>query len=124
MFARSMMKSNNASAGASTITWKLRTFTASDMTRSPVEVTAGFITLAEYNESCHFLAYFIVPSSTSGRGPSMQRVDRLDLLARILRDRPGITIAVLANELSVSVRSVCRDIDHLRERGYPIEADR
>jgi predicted DNA-binding transcriptional regulator YafY len=54
----------------------------------------------------------------------MQRVDRLDLLARILRDRPGITIAVLANELTVSVRSVCRDIDHLRERGYPIEADR
>lgn len=54
----------------------------------------------------------------------MQRVDRLDLLARILRDRPGITIAILAHELSVSVRSVCRDIDHLRERGYPIEADR
>jgi predicted DNA-binding transcriptional regulator YafY len=54
----------------------------------------------------------------------MQRVDRLDLLARILRDRPGITIAVLAQELNVSVRSVCRDIDHLRERGYPIEADR
>jgi predicted DNA-binding transcriptional regulator YafY len=54
----------------------------------------------------------------------MQRVDRLDLVARVLRDRPGITIAVLANELSVSVRSICRDIDHLRERGYPIEADR
>jgi predicted DNA-binding transcriptional regulator YafY len=54
----------------------------------------------------------------------MQRVDRLDLLARILRDRPGITIAVLADELDVSVRSICRDIDHLRERGYPIEADR
>ena len=54
----------------------------------------------------------------------MQRVDRLDLLARILRDRPGITIAVLAHDLNVSVRSVCRDIDHLRERGYPIEADR
>lgn len=54
----------------------------------------------------------------------MQRVDRLDLLARILRDRPGITIASLARELEVSVRSVCRDLDHLRERGYPIEADR
>ena len=54
----------------------------------------------------------------------MQRIDRLDLVARILRDRPGITAAVLARELNVSVRSVCRDIDHLRERGYPIEADR
>jgi predicted DNA-binding transcriptional regulator YafY len=47
----------------------------------------------------------------------MQRVDRLDLLTRILRDRPGITIADLARELGVSVRSVFRDLDHLRERG-------
>lgn len=54
----------------------------------------------------------------------MQRVDRLDLLARMLRDRPGITVADLARELGVSARSVFRDLDHLRERGYPIEADR
>jgi len=54
----------------------------------------------------------------------LQRIDRLDLLTRVLRDRPGITVAVLAHELSVSVRSVFRDLDHLRERGYPIEADR
>jgi len=54
----------------------------------------------------------------------MQRIDRLDLLTRVLRDRPGITVAGLARELGVSARSVFRDIDHLRERGYPIEADR
>jgi predicted DNA-binding transcriptional regulator YafY len=54
----------------------------------------------------------------------MQRIDRLDLLTRVLRDRPGITVAALAHELDVSVRSVFRDLDHLRERGYPIEADR
>jgi predicted DNA-binding transcriptional regulator YafY len=54
----------------------------------------------------------------------MQRVDRLDLLTRVLRDRPGITVSGLARELGVSARSVFRDIDHLRERGYPIEADR
>ena len=54
----------------------------------------------------------------------MQRVDRLDLLARVLRDRPGITVSQLARELDVSSRSVFRDLDHLRERGYPIEADR
>ena len=54
----------------------------------------------------------------------MQRVDRLDLLARMLRDRPGVTVGVLARDLGVSVRSVFRDLDHLRERGYPIEADR
>src|SRR5262245_29519493 len=54
----------------------------------------------------------------------MQRVDRLDLLTRVLRDRPGITVADLARHLKVSARSVFRDLDHLRERGYPIEADR
>jgi len=54
----------------------------------------------------------------------MQRVDRLDLLTRVLRDRPGITVAGLSRELGVSPRSVFRDLDHLRERGYPIEADR
>jgi predicted DNA-binding transcriptional regulator YafY len=54
----------------------------------------------------------------------MSRVDRLDLLTRVLRDRPGITVGSLAHELGVSVRSVFRDLDHLRERGYPIEADR
>src|SRR5919204_955186 len=54
----------------------------------------------------------------------MQRIDRLDLLTRVLRDRPGITVAELARELQISARSVFRDIDHLRERGYPIEADR
>jgi predicted DNA-binding transcriptional regulator YafY len=54
----------------------------------------------------------------------MHRIDRLDLLVRILRDRPGITVAALARELGVSARSIARDLDHLRERGYPIEAER
>ncbi|HJU75642.1 MAG TPA: WYL domain-containing protein [Gemmatimonadaceae bacterium] len=54
----------------------------------------------------------------------MHRIDRLDLLARILRDRPGIVAAELARELGVSQRSVFRDLAHLRERGYPVEADR
>ena len=42
----------------------------------------------------------------------------------MLRDRPGITVAELARSLGISARSVFRDLDHLRERGYPIEADR
>jgi predicted DNA-binding transcriptional regulator YafY len=54
----------------------------------------------------------------------MERIDRLDLLTRVLRDRPGITVGQLARELGVSARSVFRDIDHLRDRGLPIEADR
>jgi predicted DNA-binding transcriptional regulator YafY len=52
------------------------------------------------------------------------RIDRLDLLARMLRNRPGITAAELARELGVSIRSVFRDIDHLRERGIPVESSR
>ena len=52
------------------------------------------------------------------------RADRLDLLARVLGDRPGITAGELAREFGLSVRTVFRDLDALRERGYPIEADR
>jgi predicted DNA-binding transcriptional regulator YafY len=52
------------------------------------------------------------------------RTDRLDLVTRMLKDRPGITAGDLARELEVSVRSVFRDLDLLRDRGYPIESAR
>ena len=52
------------------------------------------------------------------------RTDRLDLLTRVLRDRPGVTAGDLARELGVSARSIFRDLDTLRERGYPIESAR
>jgi predicted DNA-binding transcriptional regulator YafY len=52
------------------------------------------------------------------------RADRLDLVARVLADRPGVTAADLAAELGVSVRSVFRDLGALRARGYPVEAAR
>jgi predicted DNA-binding transcriptional regulator YafY len=51
-------------------------------------------------------------------------VDRLELLARVLRDRPGITAGELAADLGVSIRSVFRDLDLLRDRGYPVESAR
>ena len=54
----------------------------------------------------------------------MPPVDRLDLLIRTLRDRPGVTCAELARELGVSERTVFRHLDALRERGYPVEAAR
>jgi predicted DNA-binding transcriptional regulator YafY len=54
----------------------------------------------------------------------VHRLDRIDLLVRLLRDRPGSTAAELAGELDVSIRSLFRDLEHLRERGYPIDADR
>jgi predicted DNA-binding transcriptional regulator YafY len=54
----------------------------------------------------------------------LPRADRLDLLVRVLRDRPGTTARELADDLGVSVRSVFRDLDRLRDRGYPIETAR
>lgn len=52
------------------------------------------------------------------------RFSRLDALVRLLRDRPGITAGDLADRLQVSVRSIFRDIDTLRDRGYPVESSR
>lgn len=58
------------------------------------------------------------------RHPVASRSDRLDLVARLLRDKPGISAARIADTLRVSLRSVFRDLDLLRERGYPIESAR
>ena len=52
------------------------------------------------------------------------RSDRLELVARLLRDQPGVTAATVADTLGVSLRSVFRDLDVLRERGYPVESAR
>lgn len=46
------------------------------------------------------------------------------MLARVLGDRPGVTAAEISREFAVSERTVFRDLDTLRERGYPIEASR
>jgi len=54
----------------------------------------------------------------------VDRLDRLDLVLRLLRDRPGITAAELANELDTSPRSIFRDLARLRARGYPVESSR
>lgn len=67
------------------------------------------------------MAYFARMSSGM---PLASRLDRLDLVARLLRNRPGITARELARELGVSVRSVFRDLDQLRERGIPVESSR
>ncbi len=54
----------------------------------------------------------------------MDRYERLDLILRWLSERPGLTAAEIARELKTSLRSVFRDLEYLRERGHPIEADR
>ena len=52
------------------------------------------------------------------------RLSRLDLLASRLKADEPMTVGALAAEFAVSVRTLFRDIDLLRERGLPIEADR
>lgn len=54
----------------------------------------------------------------------LPRIERVDLLARMLRDRPGRTAADLGAELGVSLRTVLRDIELLRDRGLPVEGSR
>lgn len=50
--------------------------------------------------------------------------DRCEQVARELRDRPGITAEMLAEEFGVSPRSIFRDLDRLRDRGFPVESSR
>ena len=64
----------------------------------------------------------IFPRMTPAR--PRNRADRLELLARVLGDRPGTTAADLAREFGLSPRTVFRDLETLRERGYPIDAAR
>ncbi len=52
------------------------------------------------------------------------RLERLDQLQGLLKAREHVTLADLARELDVSIRTVNRDIELLRERGLPIDADR
>lgn len=54
----------------------------------------------------------------------MDRNERLEIVLRTLRDRPGITATDLADQIGTSVRNVFRDVAYLRERGYPIESSR
>jgi predicted DNA-binding transcriptional regulator YafY len=52
------------------------------------------------------------------------RLERLERLQGILKDRETTTAAALAAELGVSLRSLWRDLAVLRQNGLPIEADR
>jgi predicted DNA-binding transcriptional regulator YafY len=52
------------------------------------------------------------------------RLGRLDELLGLLKSREFATGAELAHELGVSIRTLRRDFELLRERGVPLEADR
>jgi predicted DNA-binding transcriptional regulator YafY len=52
------------------------------------------------------------------------RLERLDRLESWLKSDELLILRDAATELGVSIRTISRDIDLLRERGVPVEADR
>ncbi|MBX2850700.1 MAG: WYL domain-containing protein [Phycisphaeraceae bacterium] len=56
-----------------------------------------------------------------GRKNTLSRLERLDELAGLLTAGEIFTASVLADRLSVSPRTLMRDLDILKEKGYPIE---
>ena len=57
------------------------------------------------------------------RTGELDRGDRLDALVAAIRAREGVSMAELAEDLGVSVRTVRRDVALLRLRGMDIEGD-
>jgi predicted DNA-binding transcriptional regulator YafY len=58
------------------------------------------------------------------RNSERNRLDRLEMLTALLRQGEISTTAELAAELGVSQRTIARDIELLRRRDLPIDADR
>lgn len=58
------------------------------------------------------------------RASTIDRLQRLELLTARVKSGEPTTVRDLADELGVSLRTVSRDIDVLRQRGLPIDADR
>ncbi len=58
------------------------------------------------------------------RSNAHDRLKRLDLLAAQLKQDELATVRDLAEQFDVSVRTITRDLQLLRERGLPIDADR
>lgn len=58
------------------------------------------------------------------RGSSIGKLERLDQLIGKLKTSETYTAGELAKELGVSLRTMMRDIKTLRDKGYPIDADK
>jgi len=58
------------------------------------------------------------------RASTPDRIKRLELISARLKSDEALTVAGIAEELGVSIRTLTRDIQVLREQGVPIEADR
>ncbi|MGH1541870.1 MAG: helix-turn-helix transcriptional regulator [Arenicella sp.] len=59
-----------------------------------------------------------------GRGSSLGKLERLDQLLGKLKAGETHTSGALADELEVSLRTLTRDLQTLRNKGYPIETDK
>jgi len=59
-----------------------------------------------------------------GRKSSIEKLDRLDQLIGKLKAGEAYTASSLAEELGVSLRTMMRDLKTLRDKGYPIDADK
>lgn len=59
-----------------------------------------------------------------GRGSSLGKLERLDQLLGKLKAGEALTAGALAQELGVSLRTLMRDLETLRDKGFPIDADR
>jgi len=58
------------------------------------------------------------------RASTIGRLQRLELITTRLKSDGSLVVADLAKEFGVSVRTLTRDIQILREQGLPIDADR
>jgi predicted DNA-binding transcriptional regulator YafY len=58
-----------------------------------------------------------------GRVNTLSKLDRLDQLIGLLKSADHHIATDLANQLGVSKRTLMRDLDILKEKGYPIETD-
>jgi len=59
-----------------------------------------------------------------GRGSSDEKLNRLDQLIGKLKSGEAYTAGHLADDLGVSLRTMMRDLKTLRDKGYPIDADK
>ena len=59
-----------------------------------------------------------------GRGSTLGKLERLDQLLGKLKSGEIYTAGALAQVFDVSLRTLMRDLDILREKGYPIDADK
>ena len=58
------------------------------------------------------------------RATTIGRLQRLELITARLKSDDSLVVRDLARELGVSVRTITRDIQILRDQGLPIDADR